>query len=381
MGDVGNLLLYGNKWYGSLKPNFYAYTKAYFDAYILLRAKLGDNEPNDYLYYPLLYILFHALELTLKTIHSIWSKQAARTPKKPYRHDLKVLWNEEVKKALLTCKSRFTSGDITLLEKLIIEFDKLGKHYEVFKYPDKKSHVEESRTIGHLIISESEAKKIIGINDKFYEIEDILEDTRKLNLTKISINDLEEIKSWSEVALVDLDYIKSRYPEGYEKIIILLKTHYELEINYEFKLKYLDTTELKKILHMASCIHGLEKKLEAKYSQNIIHSDVYLGQGNVSAEKMQVLAKGAGDLKLENLKKELYNFLKSLDNNSYWELELLLQLGRNDISLIDYYCEHLGGKDISGRISFYNTYCKVRDKNYLRDGLRLLGYTALSRNP
>jgi hypothetical protein len=118
--------------------DFLAYAFGYHEAFKRLLESL-DKDPlfQDVVFYPLVYLYRHAVELYLKSALTTWS-WLKETEYKPGRHELNLLYEELFR--VCSDHSSMNGFDWEKLEKPILDLHELDSG-EVFRYPLHKDNV------------------------------------------------------------------------------------------------------------------------------------------------------------------------------------------------------------------------------------------------
>lgn len=319
-----SIFLYGrNSEYG---PDYSSYIDAYIQSYIIVEKGLKDRyEINDYNYYPLIYLLFHILELSLKNISDVYSSyfpssQIKRT------HDLINIWSSNVKSILKKFPSKITDRELDTIEKLIQRYQELGKCDQIFKYPDTEIHPHSEIDVTHLIKS-IPIDSIKNLNSIFHEIKILLRNMQLWGFDEAAIGRFESLVS-NPLLLVNKQLLYNLFGDKYFEACLILKENYKLKYDKDCKLKpnLIDISVVDEIVRV-----GFQRR--RRYNKIM-----YKERGEriipVTIEEIEALDR---DDDFQNLAKRLQQILISLTTEELWDLKSLMSLGRGKISLAHYY--------------------------------------------
>ena len=172
---------------------------------------------------------------------------------------------------------------------------------------------------------------------------------------------------------LEVNDIKWEFPEIHTQVIILLRTHYPIKVNYNIEPKIIGVKKIHDIIEIANKIKEIEENLKNEVMKK---PDKQLAFVNVK-EFTKILELEDNSVPLKLLKQELDRRLTDMKILSFADLEMLIELGGNDISLVDYYCMDFNQYNYEEKFreSFLiNVRSKIINQRYLENALCLLGY-------
>lgn len=308
----GAIYLYDNK------RDYYSYTKAYIEAYKILLNGIGENHPNDYSYYPAIFILSHIIELSVKDLASVLGVVFKNN------HSLNEIW-KELKPKLLMLKRFFSNEVIDMLNNAIVELTKVEKHYMVFRYPDMHPSKEESLFISHLVLEPKKIDSIAGLTyEQLIDVEKIIIDLKRLdeNMTIFELDCLIDEISGS-------NFKSKKCSEG---ISCLISQYYKIDTGKKIKPKFCSIKDV-----------GDAIKKYIKSEDN----------------------------------SELYDCFQKMNLCKFQDLCFLVELGRGSITLIDYHLKNSKTDfvlNVESRDSLLPWIIGKPLDKYLANALKILGY-------
>jgi hypothetical protein len=126
----------------SMDEGLSIYSQAYKDAADrLVEHTQSDRTSLNFMVFPILFLYRHYIELALKEIILSASEYLEKEQKNTNIHTLSKLW-EEAKKLIFEVDLEIPNDEIIAIENQILQFHKLDKSSETFRYPfDRQGNV------------------------------------------------------------------------------------------------------------------------------------------------------------------------------------------------------------------------------------------------
>lgn len=353
--------LYGINDYIKLDHGHYA--DAYIETYLILIKEVENLKYKKNLeFYPILYIYAHILELTCKNILNVFHIICPLIKIKKI-HDLKSLWNTEVKHILSHLPNRFNYKDIEKLQELIYEMSEIEKFQQVFRYPD--SLQKDTVDITNLLKSYEDVLHIRKINNHFISISYLIQDMEIFEFTLTDLKCFEEIAKDSNV--IEQKDLRDRFKDKYFHALLILKKHY-VDLNFgqscQLDPRIINISKIKEIINISHEMQTIRNNIHKEFAHNA-------GEG-ISFEE---ITKCIRDEKLTNLTHVLEVKFSSFSDEELIDLESLMDLARNCFDIWDYL---LITKSLTSKFHRDEIIRRLLSKaplgDYLQKSLKILGH-------